>query len=141
VSDRAGVADFHHVPAFPAYSGLRRRDLPAEAHSEQRRVATATLDELLADASPALVKIDVEGAEHLVLRGGRRALARARPIIVVEIGGAQSAYGTDPLDTHALLVEDLGLRVYDLDGRGPIAHAEFADILAAGSHWNFCARP
>ncbi len=48
--------------------------------------ATATIDSLLADgfAPPGLVKIDVEGAEHLVLAGAEGCLAKHLPTLIVE---------------------------------------------------------
>jgi FkbM family methyltransferase len=51
------------------------------------RVPTITLDHYVAGKgiAPRLVKIDVEGAEFLVLEGARRAIAASRPMLVIEI--------------------------------------------------------
>jgi FkbM family methyltransferase len=45
-----------------------------------------TVDRLIADGvpSPGLLKIDVEGAEHLVIAGAESCLAQARPALIVE---------------------------------------------------------
>jgi FkbM family methyltransferase len=54
-------------------------------------VPCATLDDLIADASfgtPALVKIDVEGTEVDVLRGGLRLLTETSVVLVVEFTDA-----------------------------------------------------
>lgn len=51
-------------------------------------VKTVTLDKLFLlgiDAVPHLIKIDVEGAENLVLQGGVGTLKRFKPIVLVEI--------------------------------------------------------
>ncbi len=51
-------------------------------------VKTSTLDDLWrASGSPAvgLVKIDTEGTEHLVLRGGEQLIAASRPILCCEV--------------------------------------------------------
>lgn len=73
-----------------------------------------TLDGFVADhrewvgeAGPALVKIDVEGHDEAVLRGGRRALAEHQPVVLVETweGGRQ---------VRAFLA-DVGYRVYRYD--------------------------
>ena len=54
-----------------------------------RRVTTVTLDSLLADHPlPALVKIDVEGAELECLAGAGELLARHRPLLVCEVSAA-----------------------------------------------------
>jgi FkbM family methyltransferase len=56
--------------------------------AELRFVPTTTLDALLAEfGPPALVKIDVEGAELLVMRGASVLLRDVRPIIACEVGG------------------------------------------------------
>lgn len=49
---------------------------------EPLRCAVARLDEL--DLEPAFIKLDVQGHELAVLRGGERTLRRARPILLVE---------------------------------------------------------
>lgn len=49
-------------------------------------VATLTLDTLLqCERAPGLVKIDVEGAERLVLSGATRLLSQVRPILYMEV--------------------------------------------------------
>jgi FkbM family methyltransferase len=47
---------------------------------------TATVDDLIADGLPApdLMKIDVEGAEHLVLRGAETCLEKHNPALILE---------------------------------------------------------
>jgi FkbM family methyltransferase len=53
---------------------------------EELLVPTVTLDELLgATFAPDLVKVDVEGAELLVLRGAARLLAEVRPALLLEV--------------------------------------------------------
>jgi len=51
---------------------------------------TATIDKLIADGTPVpnLLKIDVEGTEHLVLAGGERCLTDFKPVMIVETGDA-----------------------------------------------------
>lgn len=44
-----------------------------------------TLIEQRGVPAPDVIKIDVEGAEHLVLRGGRRMLGRRKPLLLVEV--------------------------------------------------------
>lgn len=60
---------------------------------EELLVPIVTLDQLLeATFPPEIVKIDVEGAELLVLQGGRRLLAEVRPALLLEVaeGNAQA---------------------------------------------------
>ena len=39
----------------------------------------------ISSVSPAVVKIDVEGAENMVLEGGRKFIDKFKPVILVEI--------------------------------------------------------
>ena len=59
-------------------------DAPAWTEIE---VPGVRLDDLLADASPDFVKVDVEGAELRVLGGARRILAEARARWLLEVHG------------------------------------------------------
>jgi FkbM family methyltransferase len=53
---------------------------------EELLVPTLRLDTILNHfASPNLVKIDVEGAEKLVLSGAKRILEKVRPILIIEV--------------------------------------------------------
>jgi hypothetical protein len=112
----------------------------ADVH--QLRVRTERLDDVLpADYVPTLIKIDVEGAEAAVFRGGLETLRRHKPIVIFEHGlGGADRYGSGPADVWAILAEDVGLRIYDLDGRGPYSRQEFINVF---DHpiWNFLARP
>lgn len=98
VSDRSGVMVF-----IISEKGRTTNSLEKVRHTRQFRsgrerqlVPTITLDHLLeVSTAPSLVKIDVEGAEHLVLNGGEHVLAEARPIIYCEVGEENKNSVTD----------------------------------------------
>jgi FkbM family methyltransferase len=74
-------------------------------------VEVRVLDALDAVPAPAFVKIDVEGFELRVLRGGERTLAAHRPALVVEINDtALRRAGTDAHEVADLL-RTLGYRL------------------------------
>ena len=144
LSDRSGVSRFVHVEDAPEYSGLRERSYPGFEDSPRGELAVKIerLDDALpGDFRPALIKIDVEGAELLVLRGAIRTLERHRPVVVFEHGiGASERYGSGPGDVHDLLVGEVGMRIFDLDGEGPYTRERFVEVFPEPI-WNFVAVP
>jgi len=62
-----------------------------EPSATEIQIRTAAVDELVEAGEfglPTFVKIDVEGAEGNVLRGMRRTIAAARPVLFVECSDA-----------------------------------------------------
>jgi len=99
-------------------------------------VRTARLDdEVPSDYTPALLKVDVEGAEALVFEGAQDLLRRARPTVFFEHGTASRKF----FDIRSERVHDLlagcGYRIYDRHGR-----SYGRDELAEARVWNFVAR-
>lgn len=87
VSDRDGEAAFHI--AADALSGLSSMRALGEHEAGAMRVPTITIDSLL-DTIPRtkLVKIDIEGAELLAIKGMERLLDRDRPFLVTDVNDA-----------------------------------------------------
>jgi FkbM family methyltransferase len=124
----AGSGEFCHFTQLDGWSGLRRSPEISDARGrpEYIRVEISTLDVELAELVPAVVKIDVEGAELGVIEGARDVLARARPIVLFEHVAAPAAlYGTSP---GALwdAFEQLGYAIFSMIGDGPCERADFA---------------
>jgi FkbM family methyltransferase len=95
LSDREGGAEIH-VPVRGGIEVTTRSALdPAAYPGEMRRIRVRlrTLDDLGCEA-PGLLKIDVEGHEAAVLRGGRKLLAAGRPRVLVEVADARAPGST-----------------------------------------------
>ena len=139
-SNRRGTADFFVHKTLPSRSGLRRAGY-ADRELERLSVPVEDLDSSLPrDYVPHLVKIDVEGAEHLVLRGARETLRAHRPLLIFEHQASTAAdYGSGPEEMFELITEELGFRIFDLDGRGPYSHTSFGDAYDRGTRWNYFA--
>jgi len=140
IGARREQAEFCHFRKLDGWSGLRRsREISDErGDPEFITVQVSTLDEELDGVEPAVLKIDVEGAELEVLQGARGLLARARPLIVFEhVLGAAALYGAPPAAPWDLLAE-LGYEVFAVTGEGPIDRAAFA---ANETVVNWLARP
>jgi FkbM family methyltransferase len=115
VSDKIGRAFLYHGPD-PAQNSLGR-DPRLEPKGEE--VVTQSLDRALSQASMErvhVIKIDVEGAEELVLRGADTVVTAHRPIIIFEINQeASTRLGLSPLGAWDLL-NRLGYRFGSIRG-------------------------
>jgi FkbM family methyltransferase len=79
---------------------------------------------------PAIVKIDVEGAEGDVLRGASRLLAEARPIVLLELHMDVLRASGQPVDGLLAAFTRNGYRFFDLTGQARSA-ASIARSLRA----------
>lgn len=101
LSDEEGTFCFNYVVSNPSYSGLRKRDYDRQGEEDtQIEVRTARLDDILPeDHRVDFIKIDVEGAEYLVLKGAKGTVVRDKPVIIFEFGmGAANHYNVQPAD-------------------------------------------
>ncbi|HVN59911.1 MAG TPA: FkbM family methyltransferase [Gaiellaceae bacterium] len=93
--DNVSLNDFEiHVVEAAAWESSGSVGLVAGDSDFEARATAGTgtpsvsLDEFAErEPEPSLIKLDVEGAEAYVLRGARRLLASARPVLVCEIHG------------------------------------------------------
>jgi FkbM family methyltransferase len=119
VTDRCGEIEFYTAAANrTGYSSIR--DLGGQT-AAVATVPTISLDSIL-DELPAtrLVKIDVEGAELLVLKGMHRLLERDRPYVIFEIDdGFLRELGASAREQCAYL-ENLGYELHRIVARGDL---------------------
>lgn len=99
LSNETGQSTFNHVISNPAYSGIRKRTYDNSHESDETiYVQLEKLDNLISsDMTINLIKIDVEGAEMLVVEGARQTIAQSQPYIIFEHGlGASDLYEHTP---------------------------------------------
>lgn len=135
----SGTAEFTHVETNPQLSGLRDRGFAGET-TGTFEVKLERLDDLLDPELPiSLIKVDVEGAELGVFEGALRTLENWHPTVVFEHGfGGSNFFGTTSDQVYDLLVDQVGLRIFDIDGGGPYSRAEF-EALYNEPIWFFVA--
>ncbi len=148
LSDQNGVTTFQHVRNAPAFSGIKKRQyLVDNPEIEELEVQMKTLDDVLdPDVKIDFVKIDVEGGELAVLKGGKQILSKYQPYIVFECGlGASDYYGTSGKEIYNFLSNEVGLNLSTLRGfikKGkPLSEMEFEACFNSNSDYYFVAYP
>ena len=135
LSASEGEATLHHIPMGEDPQAFSL--LPGDGHEAGEKVRTTTLDRLAEElALPRIdcIKIDVEGAEHLVLEGAQECLVRWHPILVMEINCPTGVASGAAPDTAWNRLAALGYRFQRLvDGRLQRLEAmpaEFGNVIA-----------
>jgi FkbM family methyltransferase len=147
LSYEKGETSFNYVITNPSYSGLLRRkyDRPDEEDT-LITVQTDLLDHILAaDIHIDFIKIDVEGAEMLVLKGAEKTIKRCQPIVVFEHGlGASDVYGTSPKQVFDFF-EKCGMKISLmkswLDQQPPLSMQAFEEQFYQSKNYYFIAYP
>lgn len=114
LSDTEGTSTFNFVKNAPAYSGIKKRKYATDNPDvEEIEVELKRLDEVIpTDIKIDLIKIDVEGAEFMVLKGAKELLLKNKPAIIFECGlGASEFYGTNPVELYTYLTKEVGLKL------------------------------
>jgi FkbM family methyltransferase len=135
------VVDCVHAAAADRPGQLRLAVTPGHPGNHHlagtgERVPAVALDDLVGrDERPvSLIKIDVQGAEALVIAGAGRLLEEQRPAIYVEVDAPSlRRLGSSPGELIATIVER-GYRPYGLTRRGVGGPEEVADLQLRTEH-------
>lgn len=135
VTDATGTASFHRTESsvfaslLPPSESLRELypESPVEV-VETVEVETVTLDELVGDRRVSLLKLDVQGGELAVLRGGARALAQTDAVLAEVLFLPHYEGDATFAALHEAMTE-LGFVLYELSppdrvGEGPALWAD-----------------
>ncbi len=120
LADKEGTASLYHSGRGPNSFSLAR---PEHGSCGSEVVATLPLNKILQREKAeqvGLIKLDVEGAEELALRGAFPLIASSRPCVIFEINpGASRGLGLRPFGAWELL-ENAGYRFFSLLGCGDL---------------------
>lgn len=108
VSDKTGTASFSFAPNQWAKGGLIERKGLVD---KSIQVRTVSIDDFVyhdKHDEPDIVKMDVEGAEGLALKGMHDLLTHKRPTLIIEIHGQVAGFAVfDILADHHYLLRDV----------------------------------
>jgi FkbM family methyltransferase len=116
VSDEGGTVDMLSSGVFSdGYFTVKK----GRAKSDLTRTQAITIDQIVSEyGAPTHIKIDVEGQEAAVLRGGRKAFDQHSPVLFLELHNEMiTAEGGDPNLALDELIE-LGYETFALNGNG-----------------------
>jgi len=115
ISNRNGAASFLIAKRGRASNTLEVAGGRSESGGirETVTVPTLTLDTLMEFfGSPSFIKIDVEGAEAMVLGGANRLLSEIRPTIYIEVGKESNAAVTSILKNADYVIFDGSIPIH-----------------------------
>ncbi len=148
LSDYTGESTFQHVIDRPARSGFYRVEYPGENQEVREiKVEVDRLDNVIPSTIHVdFLKIDVEGGELPVLRGGREIIKASQPIVVFEHGWKRAkTYNTTPEQIYQLLTTKFFLRVSTMErwlkGQAPFSRDDFYRHVYEGLDFCFVAYP
>jgi FkbM family methyltransferase len=146
LSNDIGAAQFQWVKNAPAYSGLRNRKYAIENPDiETIHVKIEKLDHIIPESiNIDFIKIDVEGGEFDVLKGGIETLKRCKPIVIFEFGlGSSEFYDTKPNELFDFC-DQIGYKIYKLqdflNDKAPVDKTQFEKIYEENSDYYYVIR-
>jgi FkbM family methyltransferase len=76
-------------PKYSAFNSFKNREVSYLSQPVKIKIKTVSIDKYCYEKSitPTLIKIDAEGAEHIILKAMENVLENIRPIITIEVAG------------------------------------------------------
>lgn len=144
LSDEEGTTTFQYVKNAPAYSGLKSRTYKTSTPDvEEIQVELKRLDDVIpASTTISFIKIDVEGAEMQVLKGGINLIKKDKPTILFECGlGASDFYGVKPEHVFDFFSNEINYQLNTLDNwlkqKPALNKSEFINLYNTNKEYYF----
>ncbi len=142
LSDYEAESEFIFVVNDPGYSGLRERKYDNNATLEKIKVPVKKLDNVFSDLNALrYIKLDAEGGEFNILKGGINTIKKFRPIVTFEFGASSyTAYSVVPEHVFKFW-QELNYKIYDILGNLLDSEKVFAKSSIDQNIWDYIAIP
>jgi FkbM family methyltransferase len=144
LSAESGTTSLYVPPSNTGTGGLRITPAALkEGQISEVKVSVRRLDEYLDRIDQCrMIKLDIEGAELLALKGGSQLISRDRPVVYFECVSHMNIYGygvADIFDFFAALEYEVHDPFSYLGGLAPLDKTCFADRVSNKRNYNFVA--
>ncbi|TFH39669.1 MAG: FkbM family methyltransferase, partial [ANME-2 cluster archaeon] len=142
LSDYEEESEFTFVVNNPGYSGLKEREFDNNAKLKKIKVPVKKLDNVFSDLNALrYIKIDAEGGEFNIMKGGINTIKRFRPVVTFEFGASSyAAYSVIPEQVF-LFWRELNYDVFDILGNKLENENIFAQSSIDQNVWVYIAIP
>jgi FkbM family methyltransferase len=134
LSDKKGYAEFSEGPTTIVEEVKQKY----KKHYNLIKVETDTLESYISNHSmPTAIKMDVEGAEYLVIKGGEKIFRENSPIIAMEV------LGDEFLDVSLRAVNlllDFGYKIFRINFDGELENCQYEEIKKSKGVCNYVFR-
>jgi FkbM family methyltransferase len=140
LSDSEGEVEFNELVADRGYSGMKKTNIAISRYGDNTYnsylVNSNKLDNIIPEQEViSFIKIDVEGAEFLVLKGADNTIRRCKPVVVFEFGEPAKNYGVHSDNIYEFFNEkgmSINLMEYYLSEKQPLSKSDFYSNWSKG---------
>lgn len=123
LSDKEDTIDLYFDPQNSAYTSMKNILEVDPSNAKKTSVNITTLD--IFNKNPDFIKIDVEGAELLVLQGGINTIKQSKPILFIEMVRKWTKHFNYHPNDIINFLNDLGYSCYRIEDIDQILECEF----------------
>lgn len=147
LSTQKGKTKFYNVVSGQGVSGLKKRNYDREHEIIEIDVEIDTLDNVIPkDVKIDFIKIDVEGGEFDVMKGGRNIIEKYKPIIIFEFEKeAAEKYNISANDVYNFFNKEMSMQLGLMKSwlgnktKSGFSEEEFIHLFNTGEEFYFIA--
>lgn len=142
VSSGVGEVQVSYPIASTNMGGVHISPIGAASHEICEVVKTSTIDRIVSGRPVHFIKIDIEGAEGLALKGAEQTIVKNRPLMMVEfnVDFLQSVSGVSPAELHAKIL-NWGYEPFGIGHDGDLIAPPAVESMINGSVHNLVFAP